>query len=335
MFLSAYGGTIDPNDWTWPSILTLAMPIVAVASLATLVLMLLLKQWRAALIVAAGIVVSLPSLRLLTPVTPWHSMPSQPGDTLKVLTMNVGLFDWTGTNPNTSMRYILDQDADIVVMQEAANYYAYEDQKTLKALIDELHEKYPYRRQGRFDIGILSKYPYTTLPDLSYKQNGAMAWDVEAPGGTLRVISIHLRSFYLSADDRQLIDSINTPSGRAQRAQSVVSKLGEAFVGHARQARDIRAVIDSTPGDVLVMGDMNDTPASHAYRVLCGNDLHDAWAEAGRGRPYTFHGNHLFVRIDHILYRGNLSPISCRCVKTGDSDHYPMVANFLRHPSTQ
>jgi endonuclease/exonuclease/phosphatase (EEP) superfamily protein YafD len=45
---------------------------------------------------------------------------------------------------------------------------------------------------------------------------------------------------------------------------------------------------------------------------------------------YTFHANHMYVKIDHIFYRGNIKPLICRRDKEGESDHYPMVAVFER-----
>ena len=81
---------------------------------------------------------------------------------------------------------------------------------------------------------------------------------------------------------------------------------------------------------IVIMGDLNDTPGSFAYRTLCGEDLRDAWADTGFGPMYTFHANHMYVKIDHIFYRGNIKPLICRRDKEGESDHYPMVAVFER-----
>ena len=132
-------------------------------------------------------------------------------------------------------------------------------------------------------------------------------------------------------NERGLIESMNTPSGRKRRIKSVTRKLDTGFISHARQADAMRQVLDDSPGDVLVMGDLNDTPGSFAYRTVCGTDLHDAWAETGLGPTYTFNSHHLYVKIDHILYRGRLKPMWCHRVKAGESDHYPLVAVFERY----
>ena len=78
------------------------------------------------------------------------------------------------------------------------------------------------------------------------------------------------------------------------------------------------------------MGDMNDTPGSYAYRTICGEDMRDSWADVGFGPIYTFHDHHLYVKIDHILYRGDMKVLSSRRDKEGESDHYPLVAVFER-----
>ena len=42
------------------------------------------------------------------------------------------------------------------------------------------------------------------------------------------------------------------------------------------------------------------------------------------------YAHHLYVKIDHIFYRGDMKVLSCRRDKEGESDHYPLVAVFER-----
>lgn len=336
LLFAAYGGRVDPTVWSLPSLATLALPAVAVGVVVLLVLLALLRQWRAAVILVGALCLSWPTLRLISPVNVFHPKSDPDSPQLKVLTMNVTEFNWQENTdlPSKNMRYILDEDADIVAIQEGLVYFSYEKQPRLKSMLEELYKKYPYRKKHYFDVGILSKYPFEEVesPVLETDSLGYFikAWDVEAPGGNLRVVSMHLSSLRLTHNERGVIESINMPSGRKRRIQSVTRKLDNAFISHARQARAMRQLLDDTSGDVLVMGDMNDTPGSFAYRTICGEDLRDAWADTGFGPTYTFNANHLYVKIDHILYRGNLKPLSCNRVKSGESDHYPVVAVFQR-----
>ena len=335
LLFSAYGGRVDPTVWTLPSLATLALPVVTLVVLVLLVLLAVFKQWRSAVVIVGALMLSWPTLRLISPVNFGHSKADPDKTQLKVMTMNVTQFNWSkGEPPSKNMRYILDEDADIVVIQEGLLYYSYEGLVTVKPMLQELYKKYPYRKKQYFDVGILSKYPFKEVksPVLAQDTLGYFikAWDVDAPGGNLRVVSMHLSSLRFTGNDSQLIESMNTPSGRKNRIRSVAQKLDVGFRSHARQAKAMRQLLDETPGDVLVMGDMNDTPGSFAYRTVCGEDLRDAWADTGFGPIYTFHDHHMYVKIDHILYRGDMKVLSCRCDKKGESDHYPLVAVIER-----
>ena len=335
LLFAAYGGRVNPTIWTLPSLATLALPVVVIAVIVLMLFLAVFRQWQSLVILVGALFLSWPTLRLISPCNVFSPDADPDKAHLKVMTMNVTEFNWAdGDNPSKNMRYILDVDADVVVIQEGLVYFSYEQQERIKPLLDELYRKYPYRKKPFFDVGILSKYPYTEVesPELAQDSLGYFikAWDVDAPGGELRVVSMHLSSLRLNSNERGVIESINMPSGRKRRIKSVARKLDNGFISHARQARAMRKLLDDTPGDVLVMGDLNDTPGSFAYRIVSGDDMRDAWAETGSGPAYTFNANHLYVKIDHILYRGNLKPLWCRCEKAGESDHYPLVALFER-----
>ena len=335
LLLSAYGGRVNPTIWPLPSLVTLALPIVALAVIILLAILAIFRQWRSAAVLVGALLLSWPTMRLISPFNLTHPKPTQGATTLKVLTMNVKQFNWAHGNkrPNKSLRYILDQDADVVTIQEGTVYFSYEHLAPVKPMLQELYKKYPYRKKGNFDVGILSKYPFSEIESSALTDTLGYfikAWNVEAPGGDVTVISMHMSSLRFTRNDSRILDSMNKPSGRKKRAKSVVNKLTDGFRSHARQAEAVRKILDETTGDVLVMGDMNDTPGSYAYRTTCGNDLRDAWADAGFGPIYTFHSHHLYVKIDHILYRGDMKLLSCYRDKAGESDHYPLVAVFER-----
>lgn len=336
LLFSAYGGRVDPSIWVLPSLATLALPVVAIVAIALLALFALFRQWRAAALIVGAMLLSWPTLRLISPFTVIHPSADKEKTQFSVLTMNVTEFNWFDPDavPSKSLRYILDQNADVVVIQEGLVYYDYDQLESVKPLLKELYEKYPYRQKPFFDVGILSKHPFTEVKAPVLKQDTIgyfiKAWDVEAPGGDLRVVGMHLSSLRFTLNDSKVIESMNVPSDRKHRIKSVATKLDNGFNSHARLARAMRQLLDETVGDVVVLGDMNDTPGSFAYRTVCGDDLRDAWADTGFGPTYTFNAHHLYVKIDHILYRGDMKALSCRRDKAGDSDHYPLVAVFER-----
>ncbi len=335
LLFSAYGGRVNPNIWTLPSMATLALPVIALCVLVLLAVLALFRQWRSAAVLVGALLLSWPTLRLISPLNLFHPEADPDKVQLKVLTMNVTQFNWVdGDKPNKSMRYILDQNADVVVIQEGLVDFSYEQLEPVKPMLKELYKKYPYRKKAFFDVGILSKYPYTEVKSSALDKDKLnyfiKAWDVQAPGGDVRVVSMHLSSLRFTQNDSKIIESMNKPSNRKRRVKSVVRKLDNGFRTHVRQVTAMRKLLDETTGDVIVMGDMNDTPGSYTYRTLCGDDLLDAWAESGFGPTYTFHAHHLYVKIDHIFYRGNMKLLTCRRDKEGESDHYPLVAVFER-----
>lgn len=336
LLFSAYGGRVDPNVWNLPALATLALPAVALFALVVLALLAIFRQWKACAVIVGALLLSWPTLRLISPVNLFNAKADPAKTQLSVLTMNVEEFNWQNgdSKPSKSLRYILDQDADIVVIQEGLVYFPFEKLEKVKPMLSELYKKYPYRKKHYYDVGILSKYPFTEVESPVLAQDTLSyfikAWDVDAPGGELRVVNMHLSSLRMNKNDNRIIESMNKPSGRKQRAKSVLKKLMGGFRTHVRQAQAVRQLLDDTNGDVLVMGDMNETPGSYAYRTVCGDDLRDAWADAGLGPTYTFNNNHLYVKIDHILYRGDMKVLSCRRDKEGESDHYPLVAVFQR-----
>lgn len=335
LLFSAYGGRVNPNIWTLPSMATLALPVIALCVLVLLAVLALFRQWRSAAVLFGALLLSWPTSRLISPLNLFHPEADPDKVQLKVLTMNVTQFNWVdGDKPNKSMRYILDQNADVVAIQEGLVDFSYEQLEPVKPMLKELYKKYPYRKKAFFDVGILSKYPYTEVKSSALDKDKLnyfiKAWDVQAPGGDIRVVSMHLSSLRFTQNDSKIIESMNKPSNRKRRVKSVVRKLDNGFRTHVRQVTAMRKLLDETTGDVIVMGDMNDTPGSYTYRTLCGDDLLDAWAESGFGPTYTFHAHHLYVKIDHIFYRGNMKLLTCRRDKEGESDHYPLVAIFER-----
>ena len=68
LLLAAYGGRVDPTVWVLPSMATLALPAVAAVVLALLVLLLLFRRWRSAVVLIGALMLSWPTLRLISPI---------------------------------------------------------------------------------------------------------------------------------------------------------------------------------------------------------------------------------------------------------------------------
>ncbi len=357
--VSAYGGCFDPRSHStlWP-LATLAFPAVLAISLLLSALWLVLRRWRCAALQVAAVLLSWPTVAVTAPVHLTSAgnvtSPDSAYRRFKVLTFNVmnfGLYDGQQSTRNPSMDFILGQNADLVVLQEAAlSDTDFVNLPSVRMMRSQIEKTYPYRSHGYHDLVILSRYPYRVVEDtvlrnvvIKRDQYGplyhffAKIFDVQMPNRRqLRLITVHMQSIGLTPDDKSLymrltsLDESTVVSRRQIKAvrRSLLAKLGTAFRLRATEAHNLRTLIDASPPNVIVAGDFNDTPASYCYRTVRGTDMADAWADCALGPTYTFNAYRLYFRIDHVLYRGLLRPVGISRMREGDSDHYPLVATF-------
>lgn len=349
---SAWGGYVNPNRFSFFSVLTLGLPLILIINFVMLFVWLLVLQWRYALISLAAIMLSWGSVRLVFPVNVLNSSERATiENSFRVMTFNVmnfGPYDTTNHVASASMRYILDQDVDVVLLQEGSQERNFKQLSNIKMMVKELEEKYPYHSEAYHDLVIFSKYPYTAINDTTLRRNYnnminqpepryqcyARAYDLSLPNGQqLRLVNVHLHSMGLNDNDKDLYMRItnnnidNNEFGKIKN--SLYNKLCATFKFHAHEAQMVRNYVDQSPGNVIVCGDFNDTPASYCYRTVRGDDLRDAFVDCGFGIKNTFHDNRLFFKIDHIMYRGDLEAVEWHRDKAGESDHYPQVATFV------
>lgn len=359
---SAYGGFVYPQGNTAIfAVLNLAyLPLLAVMLL-HLVVALLMQYWRALAVLVVALIASLPTLTLNIPYGGHVGDAAKIEDPFRLLTFNVRYFGiWDGKKdeaPNPNLKFILDSDADVVVLQEASiTEFPYEEIPSFKPLVKEFRKKYPYRFHGYRDVVILSKYPYrVTDPErFSYmtvyakgapssEHHFGKVFDVELPSGrTVRILGLHLQSYGLDSEDKALYRELTKPSqipgkSEVKQVQSTLwTKLSAAFAVRAREALDLRHFLDNTVTDnVIVCGDFNDTPGSYAYRTIKGEDLRDAYADAAVGPTITYRDNRFYFRIDHVLYGKQLAVTAITRPKQGTSDHYPLLVDFAWKKQSQ
>ena len=340
----AYAGAIDPQRFILAPFLGLAfMPILVLLALA-LICALIWRRWIAVAVVIVSLMATAPIIKLFMPLNSSDEAPPVPADPtmiLKVMTYNVLSFNYNEPNlsaePSATMRLILDANPDVVLLQEGTpGGVEFEGITSIVPYLGEIKKKYPYCYYGNEGLNLMSKYPFTTqllgMPQherspLGYNRNGlsylARAFDLQLPSGKqIRLVDFRLQSYHLSFGKNQVVRV--SPDVKPSRLE----RMRRSFALRDENATALRKAIDDSPANLIVCGDMNDITASHVYRVICGNDLKDAWAEAGNGYAYTYNRFGLCYRIDHILYRGAIRAIDAERLKGGSSDHYPMMVTF-------
>lgn len=346
LLASAWGGLVHPAKSRILPFMTLALPLTFVINVVIMLSWLIALRWKISLITLVALLLSYQPLSTVCPMN-LFSGNNEKENTFKVMTFNVanfGPYNPKNHEPSKSMRYILDQNADFVLLQEGSQERNYLKLSNVEMMSDELVQKYPYHSDGRRDLMIFSKYPYSVVPDSAFDalheyKGGlyAKAFDIELPEGhQLRIINVHLRSIGMAEGDKELYADITKGGVRVDKRSelkrikhSFYNKLTTAFNRHAIEAELIRSIIDNSPENVILCGDFNEVPSSYCYRTICGDDMNDTFQDCGVGMTYTFHDRRMYFKIDHILYRGKMQAVDWHRDKEGDSDHYPQIATFV------
>lgn len=332
---------IPPSVWVLPQMLCLALPYLAAASLVVGIIWLFSRHFLLPSATAAILLVISPSLRALFPASfPPEPEPGAP--VFKLLTYNIhGCDNMSDDNLPTgsqALDYVRDSGADVVCFQELNSLSASvsagsatEDQ------VRGLRSIYPYALCDRVvDVSIISKYPIRRLnygyrPTLKYFMYEIV--EVKLPRRPLTIVNLHLTSFELDTDERELVQDLGRGASGIRKSaskvkRSVYSKLKDAFIMRAEAAQILASVASNIKGDLIICGDFNDVPGSYAYSTILSAGLKDAFGEAAVGPMVTFNAQHLYFHIDHVMYRGALRPFAVSRGSLKVSDHYPVTVSF-------
>ena len=351
MIACAYAGNIDPRSFFPAPFLVLAFIPIVILMLVLLLASMFWRRWLSMLIIFVSLVISLPTIKVFVPMNTVEDALPMPADTtltLKVMTYNVLAFNYNeptlNSKPSETMQLILKANPDVVVLQEgSAGGVHWKDMPSLQPLQSQIESRYPYIYYGEEGLNLLSKVPFTTQalgePQHSRSPLGfnrgqtsylARAFDLQLKTGKqLRLVDFRLQSYHLSFGK-----SMNVRVSPDVKP-SAMERMRRSFALRGDDAATLRQIFDGSPANLIVCGDMNDVPTSHVYQVIRGDDLKDAWEDAGRGYAYTYNRHGLKYRIDHIFYRGDVRALRAQRFEGGSSDHYPLMVTFDIDNSTR
>jgi endonuclease/exonuclease/phosphatase family metal-dependent hydrolase len=264
---------------------------------------------------------------------------------IRLLTYNVRLFNYYKWEKDTAtwskmLSYIHEENPDIVCFQEfitvPKSKHSLENLKEKMATLSYYHVYYTDRVPGKINFGMatFSRFPMVHKQTIEFKNslNCSIATDMVVGRDTFRLYNCHLQSIRLRNDYNDVLDSLifNYSEKQLDNLKDLSSRMKLAFIQRASQVDILSAEIRSSPYPVIVCGDFNDTPVSYAYHKI-GNELEDAFIEAGAGTGNTYRGNLPYVRIDYVFYNGPLHAHHYRTKKIRWSDHYPLTVDFTIH----
>lgn len=340
LIATAYTGAVDPRVFPPACLLNMAFPVTALLSVVALIVLAIARN-RLAWVMGAAILISSPALLNFAPVNMTISPETTRGKkSFTLMTFNALHWQDYGRDgipdPNPSLSYVMAMKPDILVVQESLVGLASLRKSSFNPL-DTIRKVYPFRCSDNSDPGlaVYSRFPVTRIevPDSVCSPAELAVFRLSVEGHVLTIYNVHLQSFLLSGDDKELFSRVT--KGDADRSairnmrNHIFTKIYRAAALRADQAEEVRRLLDNRRGAAIVCGDFNDTPGCFALRTILGNDMHDAFAETAFGPMITYHKNKFFFRIDHILYRGPLMAVDILRGKDVGSDHYPLTARFI------
>lgn len=341
LLMSGFGGMVPPSVTPYFAMLAMLFPVILTVSVIALIINLIWFR-RLAVINILSLLLCINPILTFCPMNvfrPSVEEIEQSGKkTFKLMTFNVFGFvyfnkpDEKYNSVNATVEYILDQDPDMVVCQEAVDvswnafiYLCNDEQR------NRLHERYPYRTVTGRGMALYSKYPFEAIPTRvrDKYQLDLCRYDIDIMGDTVHLFNIHMQSIGLTSEDKELY--VQLTEGEAsdeieEIRHNIISKLKSAFRARAAQAENVREILDSVSGNIILCGDFNDIQGCYAARTIQGSDMTDAYREAGLGPAITYHADRLYFRIDHIFYEGHLKALRAWNGRCPLSDHYPLMA---------
>lgn len=197
------------------------------------------------------------------------------------------------------------------------------------------HSKVVYKIDNGNDHGwglaIYSRYPIINSGHVDFEDlpNSAIWCDVVFRNDTVRVLSTHLQTTSITADEQEYINNMKFVSDttRQEKFRNMYHKLGMNYRIRAEQAKVIRRAVEQSPHKTIVCGDFNDTPMSYTYHKIA-QGLNDSYQTAGWGSSYTYKSFFNLLRIDYVLYSDGLTALDYSSPLFDCSDHKPVAVTF-------
>jgi endonuclease/exonuclease/phosphatase family metal-dependent hydrolase len=227
----------------------------------------------------------------------------------------------------------------LVCMQEFLNK-GRGDSSTVKFFQKRLHLPYAYferlndgRKYGQYGMLILSRYKQLRrgIINFAYNTGNMCIWaDLLYGKDTVRVYNIHLQSIRFGRSDYRFIkQGAADNEKRLEGSRNILRRMHRAWKMRAEQVDSLKAHLAACPHPIILTGDFNDAPMSHAYHRL-SQGLRDAFRESGSGLNRTYQGPFPSFRIDYLLHSAYFASYDYKTDARVPSDH-KMIMGTLVH----
>lgn len=200
----------------------------------------------------------------------------------------------------TALRYFRRSRPDVLVIVESNPFWA----SILSNLKDELpfslhtHKRY-------FGVSVLSRYPMKAREIYFDSWHPSVLAEIATPHGPLAVLGTH-------------------PSSPMSSRRSATRN---------RHLRNAASVAELSDVPLVLVGDLNTTPWSHAFQDLLDvSGLRDTSRGAGLQRSWRHEAWKLALPLDHALISSDVTLIGRALGPSIGSDHRPLVVDIALAP---
>lgn len=217
--------------------------------------------------------------------------------------------------PDGVVKVIKRSDPDILVVQELTPQWK-------SILGNSIGHDYRFQKlipmRGTHGIGIYSKHPIVAQTVCNNKSNRPFAQVIELKikSKLIQLINVHLAS----------------PGVAVENPDNFMELYENNYNTRANQIREISSIINKseTRFDAqILIGDLNTTSYEPIFR-----DAEKEWCdlnqEVGEKFNFTFPNSSKIdplLTLDYILLRGIVLPVKFKVLRSGTSDHFPIIGN--------
>lgn len=337
LLLSCAAPYVDPRSTTLFAFAGLAYPFLLLINLFFLIYWTLQLRKRAII----TLLVMLPALNFAGAYLQFGAkhLPSDK-DGIRMASLNTQLFGHhQGINTAEQVADAMAKEQlTLICMQEFLNK-GQGDSSTVKFFQKRLHLPYVYfeklndgRKYGQYGMLILSRYKQIRrgIINFAYNTGNMCIWaDMLYGRDTVRVYNIHLQSIRFGRSDYRFIkQGAEDNEKRFEGSRNILRRMHRAWKMRAEQVDSVRAHIDACPYPLILTGDFNDVPMSHAYHRL-SQGLQDAFRESGSGLNRTYQGPFPSFRIDYLLHSPYFQSFDYHTDAEVPSDHKMILGTLV------
>lgn len=340
MLSSFLSWQVSPLKTNLFSYIGLGFGFILLLNILYLILWILFKKWKLALISILALLVCYKPIITFFPLNIINK--EAPEGSIKVLTYNVqGFINERSkkTKDNPLLNYIAETDADIVCLQEYMVSKTGQSIKTQRD-INRVLSQYPYKsvtplrsssKSLTYGLACFSKYPIEATNKVVFKSsyNGAAVYTINIDGNKYTVANVHLESNSITNEDKQLYsDFLQNAEGTNLESvtTNIRNRLGRAYRIRTDQVKKVKQKIDDIDSDgVILCGDFNDTPISYTYAQM-KKGLNDSFVASGFGPGISYNESFFWFRIDNIMHSPDIKSYKAKIDRVNYSDHYPLWA---------